>query len=131
MNSEMPSLFLLWSSKVIRTFFNFKFFFQSHSPTLNLLGIELYNLFWFSFYEVIHVSQLESQVLWVSCVDSGHFFVLCNWFFSQFHPSTLVWLRIGLYNCFFYTFYEFIMISWLHSRVLQVKHIDSIFLLYL
>jgi len=43
-------------------------------------------------------------------VDLSFFHSFFNFFF-QFHPSTLGWLRIRLHNLFWFTFYEFIMVS--------------------
>jgi hypothetical protein len=92
---------------------------------------ELHNLFWFTFYEFITVSWLESRVLRVRQVNSGFFLSFFNWiFFFQFHTLTLgVWeLKfiisfyflsmelfwspnlgfIGWRGLFFYFFYFFI-----------------------
>jgi len=43
-------------------FFNIIYFFQFHSSILGWLGIDLHNLFWFSFYIVITILWHGSQI---------------------------------------------------------------------
>ena len=56
------------------------------------------------------------------------FFVFFNRFFSQFHLSTLSWLRIWLY-IFLFTFYWVIAVSRPGSQVLRVSKVGWSFFL--
>lgn len=98
-------------------FFNM-FFFQFYLSTMSWLRIKLYNFFRLVFYGVISVSWSESQVLWVICVDSGHFLVhFFNYYFFQIHLSILGWLVIILYNLFWFFFvWSYLsLITWVAS----------------
>jgi hypothetical protein len=88
--------------------FIYLIFFQFHPSTLDLLGIELHNLFWFTLYEVIPVTWTK---LWVWRVNLGWlklfvYWSFFNWiFFFQFHLSTLDWWGIEFHNLFWFSFY--------------------------
>jgi hypothetical protein len=74
--------------------------------------LELFNLIQFFKNWIIMVSWPRSMVI---SVTSSLFF------FFQFHPLILGWLRIRLHNFFRFAFYEVTPASWLGSRVWSIN----------
>jgi hypothetical protein len=91
MKSEMPRLFLLYSSKkidlffLISNFFLIKFFFQFHHLILDYYVLD----FIICFDGVIPISWSESRVLRVSRVDLSHF--LIKLFFNSIIQHWVNW----------------------------------------
>jgi hypothetical protein len=91
---------LIW---LTRFFFIFliDFFSQFYSLILDWLGIRFHDLFWFAFYEVIHVSWLGSQVWWGNPSWLELFFVLffIHFFFNFIFHHWFDW-ELNFIICF-------------------------------
>jgi hypothetical protein len=84
------------------------------------LRIKLRNLFRFAIYGVILVLGLRSRVWQVNSVRFFFCPFLINLFF-QFYPSTFSWLRIKLYNLFWFVFCSVIIVSQCMSWIWHVN----------
>jgi hypothetical protein len=73
-------IYIVWVQYFFKSFFSFFLF------DIDLLGYNLCDLFSFSFYRVIIISYLRSQV---SRVNMGWLSFFLNWFFIWFYPLSL------------------------------------------
>ena len=72
-----------WINLVNSSFFFNKYFFKFHHSTLSLLKIRLYDLFWFTFYNVVLVSWPDSWVLRVNFIKIKSFYYVILFIYFQ------------------------------------------------
>ena len=96
----------LWVSLIVLSFFFIIFLTYFFSILLFNIGLIYFGLF---FMRLSRPHNLSYGFGWLTRkVFSCSFF---NWFFFQFHPLTLGWLRIELHNLFQFFFYPVIPVS--------------------
>ena len=101
------------------------------STLLNFLIIDLILIFFIVVFFSLQNFQNWNCLTWFNSLKIGlsWFHDLGRWlsrlprvyFFFQFHPLILGWLRIRLHNFFRFAFYEVTPASWLGSRVWSIN----------
>jgi hypothetical protein len=101
------------------------------STLLNFLIIDLILIFFYCCFFSLQNFQNWNCLTWFNSLKIGlsWFHDLGRWlsrlprvyFFFQFHPLILGWLRIRLHNFFRFAFYEVTPASWLGSRVWSIN----------